>query len=151
VIRWAGLFALLAITPAAHAEESTLRAVMNIELPMGYMVYDTLIAMDQEGKFHPQMLQKWDVSDDRLTWTFMLRPGLAWHDGSPVTADDCIGFEMEPDPAKRQDLADEMQARVLAQAPQMFLGQFSPPTAHRSNLRGVIANGLHVFWSVQRE
>jgi peptide/nickel transport system substrate-binding protein len=104
VIRWTALAAILVLTPPAHAEESTLRAVMNIELQvldpqvttatvtraMGYMVYDTLIAMDQEGNFHPQMLEKWDVSDDRLTWTFTLRPGLAWHDGAPVTADDCI-------------------------------------------------------------
>ncbi|HEY0185701.1 MAG TPA: ABC transporter substrate-binding protein [Rhodopila sp.] len=99
----AGL-ALLAAACPAGADESTLRAVMNVELQvldpqvttatvtrsLGYMVYDTLIAMDQQGHYHPQMLEKWDVSEDRLTWTFTLRPGLAWHDGTPVTADDCV-------------------------------------------------------------
>jgi peptide/nickel transport system substrate-binding protein len=69
VIRAAALAALLTLTPTAyaplaHADGSTLRAVMNIELQvldpqvttatvtraMGYMVYDTLIAMDQDGK-----------------------------------------------------------------------------------------------------
>ena len=101
--RWIALLGLLLATPAC-AGESTLRAVMNIELQVldpqittatvtrafGYMVYDTLIAMDAQGGFHPQMLEKWAVSDDRLTWTFTLRPGLAWHDGLPVTADDCV-------------------------------------------------------------
>jgi peptide/nickel transport system substrate-binding protein len=102
--RWLGLLAVLALAAPARADESVLRAVMNIELQvldpqittatvtraMGYMVYDTLIAMDSQGRFHPQMLEKWEVSDDRLTWTFTLRPGLAWQDGSPVTADDCV-------------------------------------------------------------
>jgi peptide/nickel transport system substrate-binding protein len=60
-------------------------------------------------------------------------------------------FEVETDPAKRQALAELMQLRVLDQAPEMFLGQFSPPTAFRSDLLGVIANGLHVFWNVKRQ
>ena len=88
----------------AHAEESRLRTSMNIELQIldphittatvtrafGYMIYDTLIAMDSKGVFHPQMLESWLASDDRLTWTMTLRPGLAWHDGTPVTPEDCI-------------------------------------------------------------
>src|SRR3954463_15507722 len=102
-MRWIALLGLLLAVPA-RAEESTLRAVMNIELQVldpqvttatvtrafGYMVYDTLIAMDSEGAFHPQMLESWQVSDDRLNWTLTLRPGLTWHDGAPVTPEDCI-------------------------------------------------------------
>ena len=34
--------------------------------------------------------EKWDVSGDKLTYTFTLRDGLLWHDGQPVTAEDCI-------------------------------------------------------------
>jgi peptide/nickel transport system substrate-binding protein len=60
-------------------------------------------------------------------------------------------FETETNPEKRRALATEMQVHVLDQAPQMFLGQFSPPTAYRSNLHGMINNGLHVFWNVRRE
>src|SRR5882757_3521123 len=36
------------------------------------------------------MVDKWDVSADKLTYTFVLRDGLEWHDGKPVTAEDCI-------------------------------------------------------------
>ena len=56
----------------------------------GYMVYDTLFAMDEHLKPQPQMVDTWTVSDDKLTWTFKLRDGLKWHDGPPVTADDCV-------------------------------------------------------------
>ena len=38
----------------------------------GYMVYDTLIAMDGDLNPQPQMLEGWDVSDDGLTYTFDL-------------------------------------------------------------------------------
>jgi peptide/nickel transport system substrate-binding protein len=55
----------------------------------GYMVYDTLLAMDSNFKVQPQMAE-WKVSDDKLTYTFTLRDGLKWHDGAPVTAEDCV-------------------------------------------------------------
>nr|WP_325052479.1 ABC transporter substrate-binding protein [Sinorhizobium meliloti] len=38
----------------------------------------------------PQMVEKWGVSEDKKTHTFKLRDGLNFHDGSPVTAADCI-------------------------------------------------------------
>jgi len=56
----------------------------------GYMVYDTLFAMDANLKPQPQMVDSWDVSGDKLTWTFTLRSGLKWHDGADVTAADCV-------------------------------------------------------------
>jgi peptide/nickel transport system substrate-binding protein len=59
-------------------------------------------------------------------------------------------FQTEADPAKRRELAREMQLRVLDQAPQMFLGQFAPPTAYRADLKGVLTNGVHTFWNITR-
>jgi len=56
----------------------------------GYMVYDTLFAMDKDLKPQPQMVESWKASDDKLTWSFALRDGLKWHDGLPVTAADCV-------------------------------------------------------------
>nr|WP_233161776.1 MULTISPECIES: ABC transporter substrate-binding protein [unclassified Achromobacter] len=56
----------------------------------GYMIFDTLLGTDVDGKIHPQMLEKWDVSADGKTYTFTLRPGLTWQDGAPVTAADCV-------------------------------------------------------------
>jgi peptide/nickel transport system substrate-binding protein len=55
-----------------------------------YLVYDTLVGMDSAGNFKPQMLEGWEVSSDRLTYSFTLRDGLEWSDGTPVTSEDCI-------------------------------------------------------------
>jgi peptide/nickel transport system substrate-binding protein len=56
----------------------------------GYMVYDTLFALDEHFKPQPQMVDTWKVSDDKLTYTFTLRDGLKFHDGMPVRSADCI-------------------------------------------------------------
>jgi peptide/nickel transport system substrate-binding protein len=56
----------------------------------GYMVYDTLFAMDAKFQVKPQMVDKWEVSADKLTYTFTLRDGLKFHDGGPVRSADCI-------------------------------------------------------------
>ncbi|MCA1444156.1 ABC transporter substrate-binding protein [Ensifer sp. IC4062] len=53
-------------------------------------IYDTLFALDANLLPQPQMVGKWDVSDDKKTYKFALRDGLEWHDGTPVTAADCV-------------------------------------------------------------
>ncbi|RUU37654.1 ABC transporter substrate-binding protein [Mesorhizobium sp. M6A.T.Ce.TU.002.03.1.1] len=53
-------------------------------------IYDTLFALDSKLMPQPQMIEKWDVSDDKKTYTFELRDGLGWHDSTPVTAADCV-------------------------------------------------------------
>ncbi|NDU78624.1 ABC transporter substrate-binding protein, partial [Actinomadura sp. DSM 109109] len=53
-------------------------------------VYDTLFATDEKGEIKPQMVGQYDASADQLTHTFTLREGLLWHDGQPVTAEDCV-------------------------------------------------------------
>ena len=88
----------------APASAQTLKVVMHSDVKIldpiwttayiqrnhGYMVWDTLFAMDEKFEVKPQMVDKYDVSADKLTWTFTLRDGLEWHDGKPVTAEDCI-------------------------------------------------------------
>jgi peptide/nickel transport system substrate-binding protein len=56
----------------------------------GYMIYDVLFARDANGETKPQMAEKAEASADKLTWTISLRDGLEWHDGTPVTAEDCV-------------------------------------------------------------
>lgn len=53
-------------------------------------VFDTLVEPDENLQMRPALAQSWEVSDDQLTWTFRLRPGVRWHDGSPLTADDVV-------------------------------------------------------------
>lgn len=54
----------------------------------GYMIYDTLFALDENVSPQPQMVDTWEVSEDGLTYTFTLRDGLMFHDGAPVTGED---------------------------------------------------------------
>ncbi|MGQ4806694.1 Glutathione-binding protein GsiB [Candidatus Entotheonellaceae bacterium PAL068K] len=56
----------------------------------GYMIYDTLFALDANLQPQPQMVETWSLSPDGLTYTFTLRPGLKWHDGAAVRAADCV-------------------------------------------------------------
>ncbi len=56
----------------------------------GYLIYDTLFALDAKLQPQPQMAESLAMSDDGLTATIKLRDGLNWHDGKPVTAEDCI-------------------------------------------------------------
>jgi peptide/nickel transport system substrate-binding protein len=55
-----------------------------------YAIYDTLFGLDTNMTPQPQMLSKWGVSDDKKTYTFELRDGLRFSDGSPVTPADCV-------------------------------------------------------------
>ncbi|ABD86763.1 extracellular solute-binding protein, family 5 [Rhodopseudomonas palustris BisB18] len=98
-----GVIASVVLALSLPASAKTLTAVMHSDLRVidpglttayitrdhGYMVYDTLLAMDANFKVQPQMAD-WKVSDDKLTYTFTLRDGLKWHDGAPVTAEDCV-------------------------------------------------------------
>ncbi len=108
----------LALPTWVHAK--TLTAVMHSDLRVtdpiittayitrdhGYMVYDTLLAMDSSFKIQPQMAE-WKVSDDKLTYTFTLRDGLKWHDGQPVTAEDCVAS------LKRWGARDSMGQKLM--------------------------------------
>ena len=93
-------------TPIVHAQKrgGTLRFVPHADLKIldpiwttayitrnhGYMIYDTLFALDGNLKLQPQMVDKWTVSRDSMKYSFTLRDGLKFHDGQPVTAEDCV-------------------------------------------------------------
>jgi peptide/nickel transport system substrate-binding protein len=78
----------------------------------GAMVFETLCACDDTLKPRPQMIADALVEDDGKRWTLTLRDGLAFHDGEPVLARDCVASLkrwMKRDPAG-QTLADRLDA-----------------------------------------
>lgn len=99
----AGAAVALMMSASAHAE-SVLRVVMHSDLKIvdpiwttaymsrnyGYMVYDTLFAMDTKGAVKPQMVDSLTISDDGLAYDFVLRDGLLFHDDQPVTSADVL-------------------------------------------------------------
>lgn len=52
-----------------------------------YLIYDRLVEMGADGVIYPHLLKSWNVSDDGLTITFNLRPGVKFHDGSDLNAE----------------------------------------------------------------
>jgi peptide/nickel transport system substrate-binding protein len=107
------------VTSQAMAAGKTITAVMHADLrtpgmqttayivrDFGYMIYDTLLAQDSSFKIQPQMAE-YKISDDKLTYTFTLRDGLKWHDGTPVTAEDCVAS------LKRWGKADGMGQKLM--------------------------------------
>ena len=57
-------------------------------------VYDTLVMFDSSLQIVPGLAESWTASDDGLTWTFTLRDGVTFHDGTPLTASD-VKFSIE--------------------------------------------------------
>lgn len=74
----------------------------------GLHVFDTLFAMNEKGEIKPQMVESWDASADKLGWTFVLRDGLKFHDGAPVTAADCVAS------LKRWSVRDALGKMLMA-------------------------------------
>ena len=52
----------------------------------GYMIFDTLFALDSKFKPQPQMVGDYSISPDKLVYRFALRPGLRFHDGQRSAA-----------------------------------------------------------------
>jgi len=74
----------------------------------GYMVYDTLFALDSKMQPRPQMVAEHSVSSDGLTWNFSLRDRLRFHDGAPVTSEDVVAS------LRRWSIRDGHGAQMLA-------------------------------------
>jgi peptide/nickel transport system substrate-binding protein len=53
-------------------------------------VFDTLVEPDENLQMQPALAEDWTISDDGLTYTFDLREGVTWHDGTPFTASDVV-------------------------------------------------------------
>ena len=117
----------IALTIAPARAELVLRIVMGSDAKVidpvwtpsyptrnhGYMIYDTLFAMNDKFEITPQMVERYQISADHLTYDFTLRDGLLFHDGTPVTSDDVIAS------LKRWGSRDVLGRRMLAATHEM--------------------------------
>lgn len=105
LLRGAGLAALLASgATAVFAAPEALTIALPGDLPgldpskdtspLGFNyrlnVYDALTELQRDGEMNGRLAESWTHSDDLKTWTFKLRDGVKFHDGSPFTADDVV-------------------------------------------------------------
>lgn len=81
-------------------------------VPFNRAVFSALTRPDPEDlQPQPDLAESWESSDDFKTWTFVLRPGLKWSDGKPLTADDVV-FTIEE--ALREENGSSLRGSLLA-------------------------------------
>jgi peptide/nickel transport system substrate-binding protein len=110
---WGGVASAQTVRAVMHAEVKFLDphfTTADITQVHGYMIYDTLFALDANGQPQPQMVEAYRVSADKLTYTFTLRDGLKWHDGKPVRAADAVAS------LKRWAIKDAAGQKLMARA-----------------------------------
>src|SRR5262245_5507291 len=76
----------------------TAGATIGTVYPAGYeamfLIYDGLVRFNEKMQIEPQLATEWSTSADGLTWTFKLRRGVSFQDGTPVNAD-AVVFHLE--------------------------------------------------------
>ncbi len=103
------------------------------------LIYDSLIERDNVTlEWKPKMAERWEISPDKKTFTFFLRPGIRWHDGKPVTADDILySFQKIMDPTvdaphlrvyyqdiQKVEKVDELTVRFVYKKPYFLALEF---------------------------
>jgi peptide/nickel transport system substrate-binding protein len=124
-----GALALSAPRLSFAQPAKTVRAVMHAPLQVsdpifstawtarnhGYNIYDTLFSIDSKYEIKPQMVDSFDVSADKLAYTFHLRSGLKFHDGAPVTSADVLASLQRW--AKRDSMGQKLMEFVAEMVP----------------------------------
>ena len=176
---------LLAITaPASRAAPAVFNVAVGIDpdnldpaqvttTTVGNMidyVVETLLTIDEHGRFVPLLAESWTVSSDGLRYTFMLRPGVRFHDGTPFDAqavkwtfdrlmDRAVRVPLRPDWEGKVEVVDPLTIRISLQQPFAPLigglsftvaGMLSPASADKlgndyKNYTHLVGTGPYVF------
>ncbi len=101
LIAAAGLLVGLALSAAAPAQELKIAVGaeptsidplfhnLNPNLAIARHIFDQLAAQDEKQHLQPSLALSWKPLDD-TTWEFKLRPGVTFHDGTPLTPEDIV-------------------------------------------------------------
>ena len=140
-----GLGILFGLAPFGGAEARVLRWARSIDastldphasntgpnILLAHQVYEPLILRQVDGRMVPALALSWTLADP-TTWEFQLRPGVAFHDGSPLTAED-VAFSLERARAPTSDMksllssiesvavAGELTVRIRTKGPDPLL------------------------------
>lgn len=115
-----------AATPAATGDKElavqigpdpeTIDPALNSAVDGGNMLlhaFECLLTVGQDGTLQPGQAETWETSEDGLTWTFHLRDGLKWSDGTPLTANDFVySWQRVCDPAVAAPYAETVLGMV---------------------------------------
>jgi peptide/nickel transport system substrate-binding protein len=78
------------ITIAASLQLPTLDAILENFVPINDTIYDPLLRINPKGGLDAALATKWTANSDASQWTFTLRSGVKFHDGSPLSASDVV-------------------------------------------------------------
>jgi len=142
------------LTLAPSGIDPHINASSELGIPLT-SVYDTLVYKDPKtGEFVPGLAQKWEVSEDGRVYTFYLRRGVKFHDGTPFNAE-AVRFNLDritsPDlasqkarfmlgPYERTEVVDEYTVRIVLKDPfvplldslsQVYLAMASPTAVQK--------------------
>jgi peptide/nickel transport system substrate-binding protein len=137
------------LTLAPSGIDPQVNASSELGIPLT-SVYDTLVYLDPEtDEFVPGLAERWDVSDDGLVYTFHLKKGVTFHDGTPFNAE-AVKFNLDRitsdelqsqkarfmlGPYDRTEVVDENTVHIVLKQPyaplldslsQVYLGMASP-------------------------
>lgn len=91
-------------------------------------LFDGLVAIKADGTIEPRLAQSWENKDNTV-WTFHLRPGIVWSDGSAITAQDIVwSWQRLVTPATGSPYASYPGNMHIANAADIALGKKSPDT-----------------------
>ena len=97
-------------------DPETIDPALNSAVDGGNMLlhsFECLLALDENGQLVPGQAESWETSEDGLTWTFHLRDGLKWSDGSDLTANDFVySWERVCDPMVAAPYAETVLSMV---------------------------------------
>lgn len=85
-------FTIVSTEPSSGFDPAT--AVTQASLRVMELMYDTLIDYDEDNQLIPMIAESWSVSEDDLTYDFVLRANAKFSDGSTITAED-VKFSIE--------------------------------------------------------
>src|SRR3712207_9547210 len=118
-------------------------------------IYDKLVDINQEGEIVPVLAESYEVSDDDTVYTFKLREGVEFHDGTPFNAE-AVKFNLERyqeedsvrstevEPIESVEVVDENTVRVTLSEP------FAPFLAVLTDRAGIIASPKAIERSEER-
>ena len=90
---------VVAITAAPPGWDPSISTSQEIPRVVYGNVYEGLVAFDRTGAIVPALATEWSTSEDLLTWTFTIREGVKFHDGSDLQLSDIVArFERARDP-----------------------------------------------------
>lgn len=81
------------VSYALEAEPASLDPAMTTGLTEANVqaeLFEGLTRLDRDNQPQPALAERWDISPDGKTYTFHLRPGITWSDGTPITAHDFV-------------------------------------------------------------